>query len=295
VLSSALAFGTHFFAATVFTAHVLLLLSVRRSRALTRTWLGMGAAIALLCAPTVWRAYHSNAAAAIDWIQRPTAGDVVSLLDQFAGRHTVLLVALLALCGLGVVAALRRRPAWPVGFVAAWFVVPIVLAFAVSMVKPVFVSYYLIVCVPAFVLLAATGIAQLRPRVIGVLTASLIALLSGSRVVDYYGREVTENWREATRFVLAEQQPGDAVMFFPRYAPASFDYYVRRQGVAGPDQARRPLSGDGRIWLAIRASDSTGQRADLEQLRLTLKERYRLEQVQAFRGVALERYGPVDR
>jgi mannosyltransferase len=292
VLASALAFGTHFFAATVLAAHALVLLALRRSGALTRTWLGMGAAIAILCAPTVWRASRTNAAAAIDWIQRPTAGDVVRLLDQFAGRHTLLMVALLTLGGVAIVAALRRHPGWPVGFVAAWFTVPIVLSLAVSMVKPVFVSYYLIVCVPAFVLLAAAGIAQLRPHVMGVLAASLLAILSGSRVVAYYGREVSENWREATRFVLAEQQPGDAIMFFPAYAPASFAYYVRRQEVAGPTHQGRPLSGEGRIWLAIRASDSTGQRAGLEQLRLTLQERYLLEQARAFRGVALERYAP---
>lgn len=293
VVVSALAFGVHFFAAMALVAQAIVLLSVRRSGAFTRTWLGMGAAIAVLCAPTIWRAQRTNRGQTIDWIEHPTGGEVVRLLTQFAGGSTLLLLALLALASVAIVAALRRKPAWPVGFVAAWFAVPIVLSFAVSMVKPVFVSYYLIASVPALVLLAAAGIAELRPRPIGALAVALMAMLSGWRVTEYYRREVSENWREATRFVLAEQQPGDAIVFFPPYAPAAFAYYVRRHGAAGrgpTDAGWRPSSGDPRVWLAIRASDSTVQRAGLEQRRLAIQQRYRLENRQAFRGVAIELY-----
>ena len=140
-------------------------------------------------------------------------------------------------------------------------------------------------------LLAAAGLARLRPRAIGALAGTLIAVLSASQVAEYYQRELYENWRAASRFVLAEEQPGDAIVFFPNFAPAAFASYVRKEGVAGPtDAGWRPLSGSRRVWLAIRASDSTGLHVGLERLRSLIQERYRLEDRRAFHGVAIERY-----
>ena len=291
VLTGVLAFHAHYFAAYVLAAHAIALLAIRGRGALTRDWLGMAVAISVLCAPQTYFAYSGHAIAGINWISRPTLRNVGPVFVDFAGGSRLLLLSLLALGSVATVSGFRNRLGWRYGFVAAWLLVPVVLSFAVSMVKPMFLTYYLIICVPALVLFGAAGIARLRPRIVGGLVAGLLAVLSATRLAALYSRESSENWRDAAHAVLGDQRSDDGIIFFPYYARGPFDYYVRQRGIGGPENlGRDPLSGGQRVWLAIRASDSTGRRTELEKLRSSLNERYHLSNKQAFRGVAVEEY-----
>src|SRR6202043_993479 len=124
------------------------------------------------------------------------------------------------LLGGGLVAttfAMRERRYWPVGFVAAWLILPIALCFAVSFVRPMFLSYYLIICVPALILFGTAAIARIQqPIFVGMLVAPLV-WLSATQLAAFYGSERGENWRDATQYVLGAMRPGDAIVFYPDF------------------------------------------------------------------------------
>jgi hypothetical protein len=78
------------------------------------------------------------------------------------------------------------------------------------------------------------------------LIASLVALAAVPK----------DQWREATAFIVAQQQPGDIVILEPVYMTIPFDYYnhdrVARVGLsfdAGPDALEQTLLPHNRAWL----------------------------------------------
>src|SRR5207245_1278918 len=115
------------------------------------------------------------------WVATPTFHDICKLFYSLAGN--AMFIGAPKGRGIGVVAvhfvacliALfsgvkmwrssgRSFDTWRLGLLLSWLFVPIVLALAVSLVKPIFVTKYLIVCLPALILLSAKGIDSLRPR-----------------------------------------------------------------------------------------------------------------------------------
>ena len=163
VIASVLAVYAHYFVVFILFAHLITVAAVRPSSALRREWLRVAAAIVLLCLPAVAFAVSSGEAGKINWIRPATVHDIWLVFIDFAGRSRVVLMMLLA---SGCLATMFRGPLqrrWPIGFLASWLLVPIAMSFLVSFVKPMFLSYYLIACVPALTLLAAAGIGRIFP------------------------------------------------------------------------------------------------------------------------------------
>jgi hypothetical protein len=102
-------------------------------------------------------------------------------------------------------------------FLWLWALLPVVLVAAVNLRWPVLQARYLIVCLPAFLLLVADGLTQIKSKV--VFTAAFMAVVGLSIVgVFAYFRSRTDsnrgdNWRDASRYILSEAQPGDVVVF----------------------------------------------------------------------------------
>ena len=174
-----------------------------------------------------------------------------------------------------------------------------ILVFAVSRLgRPLFVAYYLIVVLPAFVLLASAGAAKLPRREASWAAAAALVVLSAIGVRDWYDRPSLEDYRAATRDVLANERPGDGVVYYPAgtvQGPTSgFAYYEARAGVRGPaplafgfttgPQPRPP-----RIWLVTRQSDTRAQVQ--RKLQQTLGRDYRQAGPPAdFRNVTVTLY-----
>jgi len=290
VLASALAFYAHYFAALVLVAQLITLLALRRRAALTREWLGMGAAILLLSVPEIIFALRRGPEM-LSWIAPPSLGQIPEVLVALAGGSAALLLVLLASGVWAVAGALKEGRAWPHGFVALWLLAPVVLTYVVSLVQPMFLARYLIVCVPALLLFGAAAIERLRRPVAAGGLALLLVAFSSAQLVDFYRRERGEDWRGATRSVLAAARAGDAVLFFPDFARKPFGYYQGQAGVSGPLNLQgRPLEGRERIWLVIRKSDVPLHRAELERLQASLATGYRLAGRRGVRGVGIELY-----
>src|SRR5207248_2941294 len=65
---------------------------------------------------------------------------------------------------------------WRDGLIVLWAVLPVLITIAASLRHSVFAQKYLLICLPATVMLAALGAQALRARCIGV---ALVVLLCG--------------------------------------------------------------------------------------------------------------------
>lgn len=291
VVASVLAVYAHYFAVYVLAAHMLIIVVLRRGAVLTREWLSVAAAILVSCAPAVLMSYRSAAASRINWIQPPSLLDVATVFGHFTGGSRVLLFGLLLGGCSAVFFAWRERRLWPIGFVGACLLVPLVLSFLVSLAKPMFLSRYLIVCLPFLLLVGVAGLARFRPPVIaGVLTV-LLGLVCVPRLFTFNQRDAAENWRDATRYVIDASRSGDGFVFFPDYARKPFDYYARRNGTPeSPRGDERALTEKRRVWLVIREPDAAANPSLVRQVQSSLAERFQRADQRRFTGVGVELY-----
>jgi hypothetical protein len=112
-----------------------------------------------------------------------------------------------------------------------WFLFPILLVFAVSQLKHLYLARYFIFCVPALVLLAAAGLGRLRSHwaLAGVL--AITGFLSFRGVSAYYRKDFDigrEDWRSSTRYVLDHAMPGDVLIFHQPIGRMPYEYYRNR-------------------------------------------------------------------
>jgi mannosyltransferase len=195
---------------------------------------------------------------AVNWVPPLTPGRVLDVALDLTGAgrparladgwSLALLAATVAMALVGAVAALRRGgPGRTLLLVAgAWAAVPLVAVIAVSIVKPVLISRYLIVVVPGVTLLAAAGLDAVRPRALGIaLAAGLIALalLGTARYLEDPGKP---DWRGATERIAAGAAPGDVFMTVESWAWRPIALYAEQWGTdAFPTRLATDVAGDG--------------------------------------------------
>ena len=294
VLASSLAIYAHYFAAFVLIVQAFTLLAVKRRAAFTPRWLIVAAAVIVLCAPEAVFA-HRAGTGGISWISEPGLIALVHLPAQLAGE-TILAGLLVLLTCYGLARAVSDRRGWKTWFVAAWLVVPVILVFAASKLgHPLFVTYYLIIVLPAFLLLAAVGVVSLSERTPTAIAVGLLVVFSALGIRNWYTRSSLEEYRGATRFILKGQRPADGIVDYPaKTAEYGVAYYETLAGAPGLTPvgfrlARGPSSDPPRIWLVVRASDVTTR--ELRQVQSSMSGRY--EQVGApteFVGLAVILY-----
>ena len=178
VASSVLAFYAHFFVVWVLLVHVGTLAAAKRRGAMSRSWLACYGAMTALAAPMAYLVL-TEGAGTIAWLGEPGWRAIPATYAQLAGDSFLHLGAVVALCMLALRrAAHSQRLAFGLAFTAAWAFLPVLAAFAVSQVKPVFLAKYLIVSLPAMALLAAGAISCLRPVSAALAAACVLVALS---------------------------------------------------------------------------------------------------------------------
>ena len=278
-LSAALSVYAHVFAVLVLPAYALAIIFPRPFTVKLRTVAAATAGFAFLIFPisAFVLLQHSSQ---IDWIPRPTLADTYQFLDLLTGHCGLWSVAVyLALCVLALTplfgSSRSERETWSLRLVALWLVLPPLLALAATPFKPLFFSRYMIMCVPALVLLASRGISRLAAiptaaRAWGTACLVLVVSLSAWGTARYFRSEIpTEDWRSAVGYILQHEQPGDGAVF---YIPNVYGYlyYVGRVEnsqhiseapvVLYPSEPRHPVSHDEvlrvtngrpRVWLIL--------------------------------------------
>lgn len=300
VVTTALAVYLHYFAGLVFLAQLLTLIAVRRKEALTRQWIIAAGAVALLCVPEAVFALRAGAKN-VSWIGPLTLRDLANLPGELAGDSALAAVAAALIC-YSLVRAVANHHGWQVGFLVAWLVLPVAVDVAVSIaVQPVFLSRYLIVVLPAFLLLAADGVTKLSWRPLAMATVILLGVLAAASLRNWYIEPGSEGYRSATRYIVTHEQHDDRIIFEPASAVASpgpgVAYYEALWAVRAPTPIASP-PGDGpharlpRIWVVTRDGVTFG-RAVSSRVNQALAKAY--EQVGTptkFRGVTVTLYRP---
>jgi hypothetical protein len=208
---------------------------------------------------------------------------------------------------------------WSVKVVAAWLFFPIVLTLLVSLVKPVFYDRFMGISAPALALLAGQGMSKLDQvsfRFRGLFAASLLVMVGlsvwGIHRYDDDPASQGDNWRLAIHYMLARQQPGDAVFLYRASGDWPFEYYARREmeidgieesprvvfplDVSNPQQepdeqqAHLAIQGQKRIWLILQHYEGPQERQTaMQAIQKALQNNYRMSQEQVFSGVS----GPI--
>lgn len=290
VATGSLAVYVHVFAALVLLAHLLVLIGVRRRAVLSKESLTTAGAVALFCAPMVGLVAGADPGR-IDWITRPGLADLVSTTVQLAGRSHWFLLAMLAGGVAGMLRARGSRSWWPHGTLVACLVLPILLSFLVSQIKPVMQPQYLLVSVPALVLLGASGLASLSGPALGGVIVALVILLTGP-LKAYYAHPPREDWREAVAFVRGRAQMGDGVAFLPDYVDKPFRYYMPGMAVAPlVNTAGEAVTSRDRVWLVMSPRHLSGQGSQsIGAARDSLRKDHHLAGSRTVRGVEVEFY-----
>jgi len=166
----------------------------------------------------------------MNWLPRPNAASIRYFFECLVGNGGYLLLGTYVLAWAAAAYARVRsdkQQCWHYDLMFLWVVFPIAVVLGISQFKSIFLARYLIVCLPASVLLAAAGISRLRLRFrVGVLL--LVTVLSVGRVFAYYQHDFDvyrDNWRAATHYVLANTEPGDGIFFYAGPGRMTFDYY----------------------------------------------------------------------
>jgi 4-amino-4-deoxy-L-arabinose transferase-like glycosyltransferase len=309
---AALCVYAHIFALLVLTAPALAIAFPKPFRVGLPTLVASAAVFAFLCEPMAAFVIlqHSDQLA---WIARPSLADIWEFLKLLTGQGGVLLLVLyFGLCGLSFLrpGGTKRadKQSWALRLVLFWLLSLPLLTLAVSLVKPLFYPRYMVVCVPALVILAARGLMNLydMPMVrhwAAAVAFVLMIALSGWGTHQYFVNFPTEtsDWRSAVSYILERQRPGDGAVFFLPNAYCYY-YYVHRaeesqhKAIAAPEVLYPPVpwqpvthaevqqvtSGHERVWLILHI-DMINPPAS-STIQSTLGETYRVVDKHEFPG-----------
>ena len=177
----------------------------------------------------------------------------------------------------------------------AWLALPIVVDFAFSaLVQPLFVSYYLIVVLPALLLLAALGLVRLPTLATRTLVLAVLIALSAFGITKWYEQPGIEDFRGAAYYVFEHKRPGDTVVYYPTYTADGIDYYDQLARFAGPTPislalGHAPPAALPRIWLVVREINTPPR--SLSELEQVIMRRYQRVPLRAgFRNIAVLLY-----
>ncbi len=198
------------------------------------------ATICLLISPLASCLLFASDRSQLHWLTKATIYDLYKFALDLTGGGGPLLLLTYATLALGVVTSsigrLRSHSSskgiWKYWFLLTWLVLPVALVLAISLCWPVFEPRFLIFCVPPVVLLAADALTRVRSKVLFGTALTILLGLSLNGAYSYYrGRaeaEHTDNWRDATHYILSQARADDAVLFSYSEERLAFDEYQRQ-------------------------------------------------------------------
>ena len=309
-LVAGLTFYCQYFGLLVPAAHAVSLAALPQDR---RPWKQLSLAaciIAVAAVPVLWMIHIQNLGH-ITWVPRLSWLEVYHLGAYFAAGSgkaigAILLALDLALVGLflsslGKLWRDRRQDlrCWRYALPASSLLTPTVIALLASIPRPIFYHRFLIIGLPAWVLMTAVGAEKIRnPKGRRAAIAGVCVLSLASTMIGY--TRVQEDWRGVTRYLMAQAQPGDRVLYYQSEGYFAVENY--RNWLAGGD-APRPQAvivqspeGDWaqqmdhapRVWLVLyRArTDDPATRSIQSQL----GNSYAQERQASFRAVTVIEY-----
>jgi len=252
-LISVLAVYAHLYAVLVLGSHWVSLIFLRRREVPWKGLIGSAGVMGTLMVPLalLFSARAKDPFVPLGWLPNATWAAVYDVFyslagnAEFPGSHggKSILIAYFVLCLMAVLPAIKgwhrsenSSHLWHLGLLLSWLFVPIASILAISVMQPMMMSRYLLICVPAITLLAARGIQSIRFRWVSGIVLMVVMGLAGLRLPQYFqGRASFLEWKSVTDRVLAQARPGDAIIFCVAPGRLLFDYYREKyhHGVDG--------------------------------------------------------------
>ena len=213
-----------------------------------RMWITIGIAVLPLLVFVA-----KTGAGPIRWIQRPGLRDLMQFYEYLAGSNHWPLAAICVVACFAAVAPLGKKlwarnqnpENWRVQFLLLWIFCPVMLTALLSFARPLFLSRYMIFCLPPLLILVAAGLARLRRLWVLALVLTAVLLLSLQGVFFVYGHDLDDERDasgEATNFILDHTQPGDAILFHIAATRIPYEFFRSlraREDTASPKFAAR--------------------------------------------------------
>jgi mannosyltransferase len=206
-------------------AHAVTVCTFRRVDRLQR-WL-ISAVITMIAAgPLIWAGAHETVA--LQGLTRPDLRKLATIISGMSGTWTAFWWLLGAtVIGVVVIAAAHPRRsrhiasttsaagllAWSA--VLPWLLLPPVLLFAVSQVKPLYSDRYLVFCLPAFALVIAGAVSRLPLAIPVALVVVVVGLTSTVQHNIRSEAGHTEDLHNLAKQVIGQSHPNDGVLFLP--------------------------------------------------------------------------------
>ena len=150
----------------------------------------------------------------LEWLTKPSLHSIYDKFYSLAGNANFpsstggkgIVLAYGVVCFIAVLSTARlwRRDGWSseiwgTAMLLVWLLVPMVLAVLISLVQPMFMNRYLLMTIPALVLLAALGVRKLRPVSLSVCATLVLLALGTARLPQYYRHRATfHEWQAVT-------------------------------------------------------------------------------------------------
>jgi uncharacterized membrane protein len=295
----------HYFGVLIPVAHYVAVIGVPSRRRPWRQLLMAAVIIVILAAPILWL-MHAQDTGHISWVQPPSWLELYHLgaflaADSGKAVGAVLLVLDLALMGV-FLAGLRKvwredaERRWRYLLVLSLVATPIVITLLASIVRPAFYHRFLIICLPGWILMIALGAEQIRSQTRRKAAIAGVCLLSVVSTVIIY-RRVTEDWRGAVRYLVANTRPGDRVLYYEsvgEFAGESYRDWLApdspRPGAigvkAGSKDWEQEIGDAQHVWLVRYRVKPNDKR--VEEIREKLDERkFSLDAVSSYKGVTV--------
>jgi mannosyltransferase len=308
VLCAAFAVYNHLYAVLALEAQLLSLAVIPARQIPWKRLVAAVFALGLLLAPAGAYVVFRNTGQ-LDWVPAPKPWELVHWGVFLAGAGSTGVAYVLLAIGVGLAGlsclqlrqtwAVRGRgiEAWHIAFSFIWLVVPVGFAFLFSYHKPIFFFRYLIICLPAFLLVIAHGIARWRASRVRTAILTVGLCLSLISVVLAYKTE--EDWDGSMRYLFSRVRNGDTV--FPGAGGVPLEYFSRHWFTAGsaprlefPEYAATEASVTNfarthpSVWVVVFPNFSPEPQT--VKLWQALRRYYTVGEEQKFRAVTIQRW-----
>lgn len=300
----------HYFGMLVPAAQAVSLIALPPGKRPWKHWTLAACIIALAAIPVLWM-IHIQDIGHIAWVQKPSFLELYHLGVYLAagGGKAVgailllleLLLLALALHKLRVLWRDRHRDlrCWRYALVASCLFTPALIALLVSIVRPVFYHRFLIISLPAWVLMAAIGVEEIRSRTWRWACIAAVCALSLVCAITFYQR-AQEDWRGVTGYLIAQAHPEDRVLYYQGvgyYAAGHYRDWLpggnapHPQGImvaASDGDWQKEIDGAARVWLVLyraKPNDPASHAIDA-----SLRARYQVVQEVPFHAVTVVEY-----
>jgi hypothetical protein len=242
----------HLFLGLVIVAHAFSLWVTRgRPRVRASSAVPSFVAVAVLASPVVYLA-HRQVATHGPPLPKPALVDLLSVFmlgsgEKYSDAAVILFVCAVSATVIFAVSAWRRRrgqSAWGDALVLLWFGAPIAVSFVGSFVRSTFAPRYLIVSMPALLVMAAVVIVPvLRHRLMLLALAAVLVLSFAVDWAYYHDPSAKENWRGLSGYLVRTARPGDGLIVYEPYLRTPLDYYLVRHDAPPPVKPIYPSIG----------------------------------------------------